>query len=193
MMRREESEGFGVRQSSGAFIQFHEGSTGCVGRWRADGTLEVLGLLERQTWIGGRRVDLDEVESALRNDPTVADCAVLTRSGENAPTHIVAYIVPISAFSESQLHVRLQTILPSWKRPSIYVSVAALPLAPEGAIDQAALGRLEILDEDVRRRWEEQLRAAPGVEQVAVGDPAQSPAPAGLASRGSTAFGEFSS
>src|SRR5690606_4084576 len=50
--------------------------TGDLGRWRADGTLEYLGREDRQVKLGGVRIELQEIESALREHAAVESCAV---------------------------------------------------------------------------------------------------------------------
>lgn len=51
--------------------------TGDLGRFHPDGRLEFLGREDTQVKIRGHRVELGEIESALRRHPAVADAAVL--------------------------------------------------------------------------------------------------------------------
>ncbi|MGY1934118.1 AMP-binding protein [Nocardia gipuzkoensis] len=51
--------------------------TGDLGRFHPDGWLEFLGREDTQVKIRGHRVELGEIESALRRHPAVADAAVL--------------------------------------------------------------------------------------------------------------------
>lgn len=51
--------------------------TGDVARYRPDGTIEFLGREDNQVKIRGHRVELGEVEAALRSHPAVADSAAL--------------------------------------------------------------------------------------------------------------------
>ncbi|MEU6562853.1 amino acid adenylation domain-containing protein [Nocardia nova] len=67
--------------------------TGDLGRFHPDGRLEFLGREDTQVKIRGHRVELGEVESALRRHPAVADAAVLIDgSGPGARLHGFAEI-----------------------------------------------------------------------------------------------------
>ncbi|GLZ30956.1 hypothetical protein Lesp02_31450 [Lentzea sp. NBRC 105346] len=62
--------------------------TGDLGRWRADGQLELRGRLDNQVKIRGYRVEPDGVAAALRRHDGVRDAVVVHRDG------LVAYVVP---------------------------------------------------------------------------------------------------
>ena len=50
--------------------------TGDLARYRADGNLEYLGRADNQIKIAGQRVELGEIEAALRSHPRIDDCVV---------------------------------------------------------------------------------------------------------------------
>ncbi len=51
--------------------------TGDLGRWRPDAQLEFLGRLGRQVKIRGQRVELEEIEAFLREDPNVKEAHLM--------------------------------------------------------------------------------------------------------------------
>ncbi len=150
--------------------------TGELGRRLNDGTLELLGSINRQTWLEGFRVELQEIEAALLTAPLVEDCRVLVRETETTAPQLVAYVVLSKRFSLMQLQSHLQAMLPPHMLPSAYVPLFTLPLTATGQVDDEALARLEVIDSELVQRWEEKLREAqlspreslPEIEQVAV-------------------------
>jgi amino acid adenylation domain-containing protein/non-ribosomal peptide synthase protein (TIGR01720 family) len=66
--------------------------TGDLARWHSDGNLEFLGRVDQQVKVRGFRVELGEIEAALRSDGRVRD-AVAAASGEGEDKRLVAYVV----------------------------------------------------------------------------------------------------
>ncbi len=67
--------------------------TGDLGRYLPDGTIEFLGREDFQVKIGGHRVELGEIETALLAHPGVK-AAVVTVGGEaRGDKHLIAYVV----------------------------------------------------------------------------------------------------
>ncbi len=142
--------------------------TDLLGRRLNDGTIELVGSINRQVWIKGFWVDLQEVETALLQAPTVEDCQVLVRETETFIPQLVAYVVLSGSFFLEQLESHMQTLLPGYMLPSIYVPLNILPLKATGQVDEQALVGLEVIDSDLVQRWQEKMRSLPEVEQVAV-------------------------
>jgi non-ribosomal peptide synthetase component F len=64
--------------------------TGEIVRWRPDGTVELIGRLDRQATVLGRRVVLDEIEAGLLDHPEVVDAAVLGSDDESLVAFVAA-------------------------------------------------------------------------------------------------------
>ncbi|MEV1025576.1 amino acid adenylation domain-containing protein [Streptomyces sp. NPDC050264] len=110
--------------------------TGDLGRRRADGVLEFVGRVDHQVKLGGVRVELGEVEDALRRTPGVRDAVadVRTVAGVRA---LVAYTV--GAGERDRTLAALRAELPEVMVPRFLVSLESLPLNANGKVERAAL------------------------------------------------------
>ena len=115
--------------------------TGDLVRWRADGSLDFLGRTDEQIKIRGFRVELGEVEAALRALPGIARMAVIVREDKPGDKRLVAYLVPASDQlpEPAWLRQRLLAILPEHMVPGAFVALPALPLTASGKLDRRAL------------------------------------------------------
>jgi amino acid adenylation domain-containing protein len=142
--------------------------TGERARRLRDGSFELVGSKERHAWIGGNRIEPEEIEAALIKEASCEECVVIARETERGFRQLVAYIVASGQFSPERLETHLQSLLPAYMHPSAYVPVTSLPLTADGEVDEQALARLQVIDADLLRRWEERLRSRPEIKEVAV-------------------------
>ncbi|MEU4352586.1 amino acid adenylation domain-containing protein [Streptomyces sp. NPDC023838] len=117
--------------------------TGDAVRLVADGdalSIEYLGRSDRQVKIRGNRVDLGEVEAAVRAVTGLAELAVIDR-GADSETRLVAYLATGGQADPMDVaaHARLRNLLPPYMVPSAFVVLDALPLSPNGKLDVAVL------------------------------------------------------
>ncbi|MBV9735634.1 MAG: AMP-binding protein [Acidisphaera sp.] len=121
--------------------------TGDVVRRRPDGLYQVLERRDRQVKINGQRVEITEVEDALRRMPDIADAAVAARH-DGATVGLLAVIVPVTAplcdaaALLRSIRERLARQLPAAMVPARIVLAEQLPCLPGGKIDRAALLQL---------------------------------------------------
>ncbi|MFE3450376.1 amino acid adenylation domain-containing protein [Nonomuraea sp. NPDC059194] len=105
-----------------------------------DGELMFLGRTDRQVKIRGQRVEIGEVETALRAHPGVAHAVVEAVEGRDG-TRLVAFCAPGDS-SEEDLLAHCALRLPAAMVPSQVVLLPSLPLLPSGKVDGQALRAL---------------------------------------------------
>lgn len=113
--------------------------TGDLARWRPDGTIEFLGRLDQQVKLRGFRVELGEIEAALRQHPSVRDVVAHVR-GVDADKQLVAYFTTDAGeLSAAGLRGFLAGRLPPYMVPAAYVRLGELPLGRNGKVNRRAL------------------------------------------------------
>ncbi|MET9800381.1 amino acid adenylation domain-containing protein [Streptomyces sp. NPDC006368] len=114
--------------------------TGDRGYVRPDGHLVYLDRIDRQVQLRGYRVELGEVETALRGAPGVKDVHVAVHTPEGSEPLLAAWLVAEEdPPDEAALRKLLLDRLPVYMLPALYVPVAELPLTVNGKVDAAAL------------------------------------------------------
>jgi hypothetical protein len=115
--------------------------TGDLVRYRPNGNIEFLGRIDNQIKIRGFRVELEEIEQALRTQPGVADCVVALHEDSEGDKRLFAYVVPIAGWELTIGDLRncLKAKLPSYMMPAGFELIDALPLLPSGKINRRAL------------------------------------------------------
>lgn len=112
--------------------------TGDRGVLRADGILECLGRTDNQVKVGGVRIELEEVETAIRAVPGVLRAAARVQPDGPAAGRLVGYVVG-PGVDRGVLRDHLGEHLPAAMVPSLWVQLDQLPLNTAGKIDRRAL------------------------------------------------------
>lgn len=126
--------------------------TGDLGRYLEDGNIEFIGRVDQQVKVRGFRIELEEIENVLMQNPKILSAVVLAREDTPGNKRLVAYITsrddsekPVDggtgsdALSASLLRTYLQSKLPEYMVPSGFVLMDAMPLTATGKIDRRAL------------------------------------------------------
>ncbi|MEU9862150.1 amino acid adenylation domain-containing protein [Streptomyces sp. NPDC047971] len=111
--------------------------TGDVVRYRRDGQLEFLGRQDHQVKIRGQRIELGEVEFALRRLDGVRDAVVAVVTGAGGHRVLVGYY--IGDVDPADARAALAAVLSDGMVPSVLVPMDAFPLTPNGKLDRKAL------------------------------------------------------
>jgi amino acid adenylation domain-containing protein len=115
--------------------------TGDIGRFRLDGTLEILGRSDHQIKIRGVRVEPDEVAATLSEHPAVSSCVVVGSEDDRGEKMLVAYLVLSNREEATAADLRsyLSRQLPLAMVPSIFMFLERMPLKPNGKLDRQSL------------------------------------------------------
>jgi amino acid adenylation domain-containing protein len=105
-----------------------------------NGELAYLGRLDAQVQIQGWRVELAEVDNAVRTCPGVVDAATVTRAGDRGLELVVYYTGEPVAPAVLARHLR--TTLPSGLVPRHYHHLDTFPLNPNRKVDRRRLAEL---------------------------------------------------
>lgn len=115
--------------------------TGDVGYRRADGSIIFVGRQDYQVKIRGMRVELGEIESALRRHPDVGEAVVTVQQADDGQQWLAGYVSPRDGRppAEESLREHLSQWLPAHMRPAALRVLERMPLNSNGKIDRSQL------------------------------------------------------
>ncbi|MGH8043705.1 MAG: alpha/beta fold hydrolase, partial [Stenotrophomonas sp.] len=143
--------------------------TGDVARWREDGALDDLGRSDDQVKLRGLRIELGDIEAALRSLPGVVRAEVLLRGGDaGVPAHLVAYVSG-TGLDPQALRCGLAEQLPEYMVPTAVVVMQAWPVTSNGKLDRAALPIPDATPDDGRAPATPTEQALAGLFQQVLG------------------------
>ena len=111
--------------------------SGDLVRFETEGLL-FQGRADDQVKIGGRRIELGEVESALQALSRVTAATVVVQKNSSGSSLLVGYVVPDEGFDRATARAELSETLPAPLIPLLAV-VDDLPVRTSGKVDKAAL------------------------------------------------------
>jgi len=120
--------------------------SGDLVRLLPEGELEYLGRIDAQVKIRGFRIELGEIEQTLQQYPRVKQAVVVAKSYGEADVRLVGYVVMDGPFEKLALIHFLNSRLPDYMVPAIWVAIDLIPLTPNGKVDRRALPDPELSD-----------------------------------------------
>jgi hypothetical protein len=119
--------------------------TGDWARYRPDGNIELVGRMDEQVKIAGFRVDLGEIETTLRQHPSIRDAMVQARDDAPGRRRLVAYVAAHKGAvpTASELTGFLRALLPYYMVPSSFIFIKHPSMSPDGTIDRRACVALD--------------------------------------------------
>jgi amino acid adenylation domain-containing protein len=132
--------------------------TGDVARFLPDGRIEYLGRNDAQVKLRGMRVEIGEVEIALRTIEHVLDAIVVPMPDATAASHLIGYIRTQSAKQrpafKQEIRIELEKILSAQCIPAQIIEVDEFPLTASGKIDRRALRKMKLTIEEAESEVE---------------------------------------
>jgi amino acid adenylation domain-containing protein len=124
-------------QTSGARLY----KSGDVARYLSNGSLEFVGRADTQVKVRGHRIELGEIDATLAKLDAVAQAVTIVREDRAGDVRLVAYLVPRAADlpADEVIRAHLKQTLPDYMVPAHFISLAAIPLTPNGKLDKKAL------------------------------------------------------
>ncbi|WP_353476534.1 amino acid adenylation domain-containing protein (plasmid) [Salipiger sp. H15] len=120
--------------------------TGDLARRNADGTIALLGRADGQVKLRGFRIELEEIEAAMRAVDGVSAAAAALRDSPAGPVLVGYYVARSGAPNAAVFAASLRQVLPEYMVPSRFQRIDALPLTGNGKLDRKRLPALEPLD-----------------------------------------------
>lgn len=113
--------------------------TGDLAFYSPDGVLRFIGRRDNQVKVNGHRIELGEVETALRALSMVHHAAVGVAGDPVRLCAAVTATDTVAAVDEAEVRTALREVLPEHMIPSSIEVLAALPLTNNGKLDRATL------------------------------------------------------
>ena len=143
--------------NAASFVDTDQGRfyrSGDLGRWTAEGLLELAGRLDHQVKLHGQRLELGEIEQALGTLPGVAEAVVLVDKAAGGTQILRGFVRvgDVGRFDGCDWHGILAERLPPYMIPASLSRFDSLPVTTAGKIDRDRLLGLVASEEGQKRR-----------------------------------------
>lgn len=113
-----------------------------MAKFNSEGEIQYIGRKDSQIKMRGIRVELREIESAIRENPQLKDGIVIYKKDEKTPQGLlVGYVIPEhgTLLTEKEVKNLLRERLPRFMIPEFIVLMQEFPVSPNGKLDKKAL------------------------------------------------------
>ena len=114
-------------------------STGDMGVFRTDGSIEFCGREDNQLKLRGLRIEPGEIEHTMSRFEGIETAAVLCRRTSLNEQYLVGYYTSRSDIDESSLRRFMLKTLPMYMIPNVFVHMSHMPMTQSGKIDRKAI------------------------------------------------------
>ncbi|MEO1517499.1 MAG: non-ribosomal peptide synthetase [Bacteroidota bacterium] len=109
--------------------------TGDLGRWLADGNIDFVGRIDNQVKINGYRIELEEINAALKKSPFILEASVIPVFEEKNQYLIAFYQPAEGGLPVAQIKASLKEQLPAYMIPSRFQPLERFRLTASGKVD----------------------------------------------------------
>lgn len=134
--------------------------TGDFGILHKEGYIEFLGRMDYQVKLNGYRVELQEIENAILQNPEIENCVVKMQKNLK-DNFLIAYYTAKHNVNETILKTSLRNLLPSYMIPKYFMRIDKFYLNSNGKIERDNLPEFKI---GIRRR-ERYVSASTDIEK----------------------------
>lgn len=151
--------------------------SGDIAKWNKDGTISYIARKDNQIKFSGYRIELKEIETVIMQYPSITKNLATIYNNEKK-SYLVSYFTADKKLNTSDLSAYLQTKLPYYMIPSIFIQLDSFPINVNGKIDRSNLPKPEVnsvttyvppsndLEEKLCSIWEELF----GIEKIGIND-----------------------
>jgi amino acid adenylation domain-containing protein/non-ribosomal peptide synthase protein (TIGR01720 family) len=112
--------------------------TGDLAKRLSDGNIQYIGRKDDQVKLNGYRIELGEIETALTNQKDISDAVVIVNNNQ-----LVGYIIAVTEIDNKSLQKSLESILPNYMVPKLFMQLETFPLTTNGKLNKKALPKVD--------------------------------------------------
>ncbi|MBK3497382.1 amino acid adenylation domain-containing protein [Viridibacillus sp. YIM B01967] len=109
--------------------------TGDLGKYREDGAVIYLGRIDDQVKIRGHRIEPEEIEKAMQEQPSIIEAVVIPYQ-DTTSYFLCAYFTSSQSWDIQRLRETVAKHLPDYMVPAHFIQLDAMPLTANGKHDK---------------------------------------------------------